>query len=137
MSVIPETPAERRKHMLDERQQASTLHQHGVTAADDEAGGRFAKQEGAQPQVIGTDPIPKYPQLPSGPWSGDDPVGIEPLLGYRIDAMPELGQNPTGTSQPVAPGGAEAPSTHPRGLSVEHAAPPSSSDDGGNDADTR
>jgi hypothetical protein len=70
------------------------------THEDLDVGGRFAKQEGARPQVIGTDPIPKYPQLPSGPWSGDDPVPDEPPLGYRIDEMIPL-ESPTGV-QPLS-----------------------------------
>jgi hypothetical protein len=108
MSIIPEDPIARRRRLHE--QQGSTFHQHGVTAADDESGGRFAKQEGARPQVIGTDPIPKYPQLPSGPWSGDDPVPDEPPLGYRIDEMIPL-ESPTGVqslSASVATGGPPA-----------------------------
>jgi hypothetical protein len=107
MSVIPETPAERRARLLEER--GSTFHQHGVTAADDESGGRFAAR--GKPTVVGTTEIPKYPQLPEGsPWSGAQPgPGDEPPLGFDNPAL----ASPTGCLLlPVAtgPASADAPS---------------------------
>jgi hypothetical protein len=60
--------------------------------------------------VIGSDPIPKYPALPSGPWSGEDLVGQEPPLGYSVDgSRPEQSSvfpapalpNPTAPSDPL------------------------------------
>jgi hypothetical protein len=45
------------------------------------AAGRFKVEASA---------IPTYPAQPSGsPWSGDDLVGKEPPLGYKIDQMSE------------------------------------------------
>jgi hypothetical protein len=70
----------------DEERLGGTFFSH--THADDEAGGRFQKVNAAT--VIGSTPLPKYPELPSGPWSGSDPVGQEPPLGYSVDAMPPL-----------------------------------------------
>jgi len=49
-----------------------------------EIGGRYAGV-GAQ-MVVGADPIPKYPAAAA---HQHDPCGLEPPLGYRIDAMPE------------------------------------------------
>jgi hypothetical protein len=128
MSVIPDPDRRRRAR---ESAQPTSFHQFAQSSSDEIAGGRYAKQEGSTPQVVGADGPPIYPQLPSSsPWSGAAPEpGIEPPTGININAMPELGQDPTGASQPVAPGGAEAP-PGPRRV-VEHAAPPSSSDNDG------
>jgi|SRR6516165_12040733 hypothetical protein len=125
MSVIPDPERRRRAR---EPAQPTTFHQFAQSNSDETSGGRFAKQEGSTPQVVGADGPPTCPALPSSsPWSGEDPVPDEPPLGININAMPELGQNPTGLpmSQPVATGVAEAP-LGPRQV-VEHAAPPSSS----------
>jgi hypothetical protein len=90
-----EDQAERRRIL---REQASTLLDHARAAADDEAGGRFAR---IQPQsVIGSTPIPQYPQ--AGTPFQSDPCGLEPPLGYDINAMSEFA-SPTGISlSPVA-----------------------------------
>src|SRR6516164_11862879 len=87
-----EDQAERRRVL---REQASTFLDHARAAADDEAGGRFAR---VQPQsVIGSTPVPQYPQA-STPFQSD-PCGLEPPLGYRIDDL----ESPTGLSlSPVA-----------------------------------
>jgi DNA-binding XRE family transcriptional regulator len=44
--------------------------------------------------VIGGTAIPKYPELPSGPWAGPDIVPPEPPTGYRIDEMTLLDNAP-------------------------------------------
>jgi hypothetical protein len=110
MTIIPESPTERRRRLRE--QDSSTLHQHGQSAADEISQGRFAAT--GAPTVIGSEPTVRYPELPSDPWSGTDPVPDEPPLGYRIDAMPELGQDPTGLPlfPPVATDGSasDAPS---------------------------
>jgi len=138
MSVIPESWTERRRRMRDEAQSGSTFHQHAVVQADDTSGGRFAAT--GKPTVVGGDPIPKYPQLPaSSPWSGLQPdAGPEPATGYRIDAMPEFGQDPTGhfpVSPPVVTGGpsneqSEADSNLPVSSDRGAGGPPSSSPHG-------
>jgi hypothetical protein len=91
----PQSQAERRRIL---REQASTLLDHARAAAADEAGGRFAR---IQPQsVIGSTPVPQYPQ--AGTPFQSDPCGLEPPLGYDINAMPELA-SPTGIAvSPVA-----------------------------------
>jgi hypothetical protein len=82
-----EDQAERRRVL---REQASSYLDHARGAADDEAGGRFAR---VQPQsVIGSTPIPQYPQ--AGTPFQSDPCGLEPPLGYRIDDL----ASPAGSS---------------------------------------
>jgi hypothetical protein len=63
------------------KSEASTFHDHAQADAN-VARGRYSA-EMAQ-TVVGSTPIPKYPTLPSGPWSGEDPVGQEPPLGYSV-----------------------------------------------------
>jgi hypothetical protein len=64
-------------------QQGSTFLDHARSSIDDEAGGRFAP---VQPQtVIGSAPIPQYPQA-STPFQSD-PVPVEPPLGYSVDEL--------------------------------------------------
>lgn len=55
--------------------------------AEIEAQGRFKKQ--SPTTVTG---VPTYPTQPTNsPWATPDPTGIEPTLGYEIDALPALG----------------------------------------------
>jgi hypothetical protein len=70
--------------------------------------------------VVGRDPIPKYPALSSGPWSGQDPVPDEEPLGYSVDEMsrsrPEQGplssaRSATGEGAPAKPPVVAAPSS--------------------------
>jgi hypothetical protein len=70
-----------------QRDPTGTFFSH--THADEiSGGGRFAAVNPAT--VVGAQPLPTYPQLPSSsPWSGSDPVPDEPPLGFRIDVMPE------------------------------------------------
>ena len=58
----------------------------------DDAGGRYAKLTPSN--VTGSTPSPQYPQIPSGPWSGDDPVPNEEPLGFSVDAMEPLEPTP-------------------------------------------
>jgi hypothetical protein len=53
---------------------------------DTSLGGRFS--EGGT--VTGTQPETHYPRLPEGSWS-HDPTGVEPPLGYAIDALEPTG----------------------------------------------
>jgi hypothetical protein len=83
MSTIPEDPAERRERDR-EPPQGTTFHQHAVAWADELSQGRFAAI--GTPTVIGTEPIPKYPQA-SEPFRVD-PVGDEPpLSAYENPAI--------------------------------------------------
>jgi hypothetical protein len=100
----------------------------------DDAGGRFAAVNAAT--IVGQDSQVKYPPLPSNsPWHGSDPVPDEPLLGCRIDAMPES-ENPGGvlvTDDPaVAPSGGSSAALY-GGLVSEPAGSSSSSDEQSND----
>jgi len=78
-----EEQAERKRVLANDarvREQAGTFMSH----THSEIGGRYAGV-GAQ-MVVGADPIPKYPAAAA---HQHDPCGLEPPLGYRIDAMPE------------------------------------------------
>src|SRR5215469_10927806 len=78
-----EEQAERKRVLANDarvREQAGTF----MSRTHSEIGGRYAGV-GAQ-MVVGADPIPKYPAAAA---HQHDPCGLEPPLGYRIDAMPE------------------------------------------------
>jgi hypothetical protein len=106
-----EEQRERREYIEDERrkrQQPSTLHQHAIADAETDRG-RFTAIERAT--VIGSTPLPQYPQLPSGPWSGEDLVGIEPPLGFEIHAMASIDPSPVFIPvEAPGPASADAPS---------------------------
>jgi hypothetical protein len=57
--------------------------------ADEDRGGRFKPE--TRTHVIGSAPIPKYPELPASSPSHHDPVPDERPLGYSIDEMQPLG----------------------------------------------
>jgi hypothetical protein len=124
-----------------EQQQAPTMLDHARAAAFDELGGRFANARGNQ-QIVGVDGPPCYPQLPSGPWSGSDPVPDEAPLGFAIDQMTPVGEahEVAASISPatvfpltVALGSAsaDAPSPNPLGDVQRSDAEPSSSIDEG------
>jgi hypothetical protein len=114
---------------------------HGVTAADDEAGGRFAKQEGARAQVIGADGPPSYPA--AAPWVQTELPPEPPLSAYDNPALEPSNVSPS--AQATGPTSADAPSVAPPLGDVQRAdvGPLSSlpskqtNTDGGSDADTR
>jgi hypothetical protein len=99
MSFISEDPIARRRRDR-EPPLPSTFHQHGLTAADDEVGGRFAVR--GSPTVIGTEPTPasQYPaasaahqtQLPDEP-PLENPAGVLP-------ASPSAEPGPTSADAP-------------------------------------
>jgi hypothetical protein len=62
--------------------EASTLHQHAQADADTPRG-RFSAVSAAY--VVGSEPIPRYPQA-SGPFQSD-PVPDEPPLGFDNPAL--------------------------------------------------
>jgi hypothetical protein len=93
-----------------EQQKGSTYFQHAVAEAD-EPRGRFQNSSGTT-TVIGRDGPPAYPTLPaSSPWAGEDPVGMEPPLGYAVDEMVPL-ETPSAVSASAEPdpASADAPS---------------------------
>jgi hypothetical protein len=66
------------------REQGSTFSRFAQADADQRRG-RFDAHE--KSTMIGSEPLPRYPQLPaSSPWAGPDLVPTEPPLGYCIDA---------------------------------------------------
>ena len=75
-----------------QQQRGSTFHQHGLAAANDTGGGRFASL--GAPHVVGSTAIPKYPQ--AGPAFQVDPVPDEPpLSAYENPAIePSTNQLP-------------------------------------------
>jgi hypothetical protein len=108
MGITIDKPGDERRgssvtDLRTNQREVSTFLHHAQAAINDEAGGRFAR---VQPQIlIGADPIPRYPALSSGPWSGSDPVGQEPSLGFSIDDL----ASPAGLSlSPAATGPAPA-----------------------------
>jgi hypothetical protein len=109
--------------------EASTYFQH---AHHPDIGGRFALE--GTPQIVGSTPTPRYPQLPSGPWSGEDLVGTEPPLGFRVDDMVPLEHTsvpPVAASEATGPT-ADAPVPSPCGDAP--VGPLSFTDEGGTDA---
>jgi len=78
--------AERRRVFAQDqslRPQATTMHQFAQADALTPRG-RFSAVEAQT--VVGANPVPNYPAAAA---HQADPCGIEPPLGYRIDAMPE------------------------------------------------
>jgi hypothetical protein len=82
--------AETHNEMLRKKAEGSTFFQHAIASANDEAGGRYAKQNPTT--VVGANPI-AYPQLPEGsPWAQQWPEGPDEL-GYEIDALEPVGSD--------------------------------------------
>jgi hypothetical protein len=89
MSNSDEISQAERRRMIEERR-LKTYHGHAMSAVDDERGGRYAIEDNKQ-TVIGSSPI-VYPAQPAGsPWASD-PVGLEPPLGYSIEAQETTGE---------------------------------------------
>jgi hypothetical protein len=102
--------------------EGTTFHQHAQSAANDEAGGRFAAINPVT--VVGSDPALKYPAASSS-WQIQLPD--EPPLGFENPALESAFAS---LSSAQTGGAADAPSAPPN---VERAAPPPSSkgsDDG-------
>jgi hypothetical protein len=111
MSLSRQEEMEERKSVLRNEQRlrnpGTTFSQFAESEAT-EARGRFTAHE--QSRVIGSEPLPRYPQLPaSSPWAGPDLVPTEPALGYAIDAQEPLGP----PSSPVAQGNSGDPDAPP------------------------
>src|SRR6516225_3156316 len=74
---------EEKRRVLENDKQGSTFLDH----THNDTGGRFSAI--SNPTVIGTEPLPRYPQLPaSSPWAGPDLVGDEPPLSDNPAADP-------------------------------------------------
>jgi hypothetical protein len=119
-------PADEKRRAMREPQ-ASTMHEHAQSMADETNQGRFRAT--GTPTVIGAMPIPKYPELPSDlPWH-HDPVPDEPPLGYEIHSLDPFAPSPLVTAQGTTGDPAsERPVDRPHPADVERGAgsPPSS-----------
>jgi hypothetical protein len=97
------------RRQQQQKEPPNTLHQHALASANDTVGGRFAAL--GNPHVVGSAPIPKYPELPANSPSHFDPVPNEPPLGFAIDEMPvdsstspfRRGSGDPTNAQPVTP----------------------------------
>src|SRR5215472_13995550 len=102
-----EEQAERRRVFAqDQSLRGTTFHQHAQADADTPRG-RFTAHE--RSTVVGAQPTINYPAAAA---HQADPCGIEPPLGYRIDAMPELEppvESSTFTQQATGPISDDAP----------------------------
>ena len=92
MTTDQEEQAERRRVLLQDadvrnQQQASSILDHAVAAANDTAGGRFAAVNAAK--VVGQSPAiaASYPAASAAHQTELPP---EPSLGFSIDEMPGL-----------------------------------------------
>src|SRR5215472_4151819 len=101
-----EEQAERRRVFAqDQSLRGTTFHQHAQADADTPRG-RFTAHE--RSTVVGAQPTFNYPAAAA---HQADPCGIEPPLGYRIDAMPEQEPLEVSFPSPQATDPADAPST--------------------------
>jgi hypothetical protein len=91
---------------MRDQERAATMHGLAIASADDEAGGRFARVNPTM--VVGSTPLPRYPQA-STPFRSD-PVGLEPPLGYSIDALEHGGLASTSEAQAGPASDAPSPS---------------------------
>ena len=99
--------AEQRRIQLE----GTTMHQHAQSAANDEAGGRFAAINPTT--VVGADPQLKYPaaspswqiQLPDEPPLGVDNSALEPSAVYSPVEVgaPVLEAPPSGVQATMSP----------------------------------
>jgi len=98
----------------------ATMHEFAVSEASLDTG-RYSAAMG-KPTVVGSTSGVQYPQLPSSsPWSGSDPVGQEPPLGFSVNDL-----EPSMAAPPVVEVGAPAADEAPP-LAVQ--APPLAADD--------
>lgn len=67
----------------------TTFASFAAAFADEDRRGRFKPETATH--VIGSTPIPKYPELPASSPSHHDVVPDEPPLGYSVDEMQPLG----------------------------------------------
>jgi hypothetical protein len=129
MTTDQEEQAERRRVLLQDadvrnQQQASSILDHAVAAANDTAGGRFAAVNAAK--VVGQSPAiaASYPAASAAHQTELPP---EPSLGFSIDEMPGLESSAAppveATGDPAdAPSGDDgSPATPSGGLMSERA----------------
>jgi hypothetical protein len=130
-----ELQIEMQNEMLRKKAEGSTYFQHAQASANDEAGGRYAKQ--TPTTVVGADPI-AYPRQPEGsPWSQQWPEGPDEF-GVPIDAMEPVGSDKEIeeaaeilrsrlAALPANGGSDDVPATYPLVAAVEHFEPPTNS----------
>jgi hypothetical protein len=82
------TMKEKLEQLRNDQRNASTLHQFAQSEAG-EISGRWAK-----PQTVNASrPTVEYPRIPSGPWAGNDPSGVEPPLGIDVNEPVVTGES--------------------------------------------
>src|SRR6516164_3766724 len=84
---------EKRRILAENRQvRASTYLQQAQANIDEDRGGRYAAIE-KPATVVGTGPGSiSYPQQPSNsPWA-NDPIGLEPPLGFSVEDHDPVGE---------------------------------------------
>jgi hypothetical protein len=95
---------EKRRILAEDRQVRSTYMSHAESSIDDDRGGRFAAIEKSA-TIVGAARI-SYPQQPAGsPWA-NDPIGLEPLLGFSVEDHDPVGERhewDAGSAVPVEP----------------------------------
>jgi hypothetical protein len=74
---------------LREQQRGATLRDFAQADADTPRS-RFSAHE--KSVVIGSTPLPSYPEQPTNSPFHHDPVGQEPPLGFPVDQMPPVGE---------------------------------------------
>ena len=130
MLTSQEEQEERRRVALQDadlrrqQQQGGTFHAHAQAQADEMSQGRFAAI--GSPRVVGSTPIPIYPQA-STPFQSD-PVPIEPPLGYSVAQVePSMGTTrPTEDTGALAGAAAAAERLPPGSAQSDDAGAPSS-----------
>src|SRR5262245_16943788 len=79
-----------KRRILAEDRLATTYHSASQAFVDEERGGRFAALE--KPTVTGSSGAVRYPRQREGsPWR-DDPVGVEPPLGFDVNTIEPVGE---------------------------------------------
>ena len=132
--------AERQIEMENEKlrklAEGSTYFQHAQASANDEAGGRFAKQ--SPTTVIGAAPLQTVLVAPS--WAGFD-NGVEPPFGVDIDYVEAVGSlkeqaeaqrildDQRSAAPPADGSSADVPAVSSLATAVEHAELPTNSPD--------
>jgi hypothetical protein len=85
--------AERREVLQNDRDllPKTTFASFASAFTDEDRGGRFKPE--TQTHIIGSTPIPKYPELPASSPSHHDVVPDEPPLGFSVEEMTPVGSH--------------------------------------------
>jgi hypothetical protein len=80
---------EKRRILAEDRQVRSTYFQHAQSDPDLELGGRFKQLIPTSVTGSGPSPIPQQPE--GSPWA-NDPIGLEPPLGFSVEDHEAVGE---------------------------------------------